>query len=158
MMKPFHAAICLTMALVGCGPLNTNYKEGVSVATLNRDQTACDVAALRDVPVATQIRRLPPEYIPPLRRCKKNGDCVVIPGYWLPGEIVTYDANARLRARAAQQCMSAKGYTRVSIPPCPGNVAQSAPVAATTRLPRLTPTTCVIRNRDGSVQIVQTRG
>lgn len=152
------ATISLGFALIGCAPLQTNYKEGVSVATLNRDQTTCDVAALRDVPVSIQINRYPPEYIPARRRCNKRGECVVIPGYWLPGKVESYDANARLRARVAQQCMSDKGYTLVSIPLCSAAVSEAAPDAATTRLPRLTPTSCVIRNRDGTVQIVQTVG
>lgn len=150
------AAISLGFALIGCGPLQTNYKEGVSVATLNRDQTACDVAALRDVPVSIRVHRYPPEYVPARRRCNKQGECIIVPGYWLPGEVESYDANALLRARVSQQCMSDKGYVRVSIPMCPGSVSQAVPQRATMRLPRLTPKSCFVRNRDGSIQIVQT--
>ncbi|MEQ6247965.1 hypothetical protein ABMC89_03645 [Sulfitobacter sp. HNIBRBA3233] len=148
----------LLLGLAACAPLETNYKPGVSVTTLNRDQTQCDVAALRDVPVATQVRRLPPQYVPPRRECSKDGKCITTQGYYLPGEIRSYDANAPLRARAAQQCMADKGYARVSIPACPAEVAQAAPQAATVQLPPLTENSCVIRNRDGSIQIVRTAG
>lgn len=160
-IMPMQNLLLMTLpllALAACAPLETNYKPGISVATLNRDQTRCDVSALQDVPVATQIRRLPSRFVPPEEICGADGECRTRPGYWIPGELRSYDANLSLRRRAAQQCMADNGYAPVSIPPCPGGVARAAPPGATTRLPELTPDSCVIRNSDGSVQIVQTAG
>ncbi len=142
------------LLLAACAPLQTNYKAGVSVTQLNRDQTQCDVRAEREVPTRLQIRRLPPEFVPARRVCRKDGKCRVIEGYWIPGNTVTYDPNQNLRARVAQQCMADRGYAPVSIPACGDAVRAAAPARATTRLPRLTDRSCVIRNRDGSFQIV----
>ncbi len=142
------------LVLAACAPLQTNYKPGVSVVQLNRDQTRCDLSALRQVPVSTQVRRDPPEYFPPRRHCLPGGRCRVTPGYWIPGEVYSYDANLGLRRRVAQQCMADRGYAPVSIPLCSNAVARSVPRRATTRLPRLTEGSCVIRNPDGSLQIV----
>ena len=59
-----RALALLPLALCGCLPVSTYYAEGVSFAQLDRDNTRCDVAALRDAPVATQTRQHPPRYIP----------------------------------------------------------------------------------------------
>ncbi len=142
-------------ALCACAPLTTYYKPGVSVSRLDRDTTACKVKALRDVPQSIVVRRYPPEYIPPLRNCDAAGNCrIVRGGYYRPGETFTYDPNDSLRRKVEQQCMADRGYGRVSIQPCPSNVARAAPPKATSRLPQLTPNSCVIRNNDGSFQIV----
>ncbi|APE45364.1 hypothetical protein BOO69_07750 [Sulfitobacter alexandrii] len=138
----------------GCAPLTTYYKPGVAVDRLNRDTTACQVSALRDVPASTQVRRIPPEFVPPRRRCDSAGNCSVVPGYYIPGETVSFDPNDGLRDRVERQCMADKGYAPVSIPPCPDTIARAAPPAATRVLPALGPRACVIRNRDGSFQIV----
>jgi hypothetical protein len=53
--------------------------------------------------------------------------------------------------------MADQGFVPVSIPACPSAVAQAAPQRATTTLPPLNDKSCVIRNDDGSFQIV-TRG
>lgn len=155
-MIRISVALCLaTFALSACAPLTTYYKPGVSVSRLDRDTTACKVRALRDVPSSTVTKRYPPEYIPPVRECNAAGKChVVRAGYYRPGETFTYDPNDKLRRTVEQQCMADKGYGRVSIQPCPGNVANATPARSTTRLPQLTPTSCVIRNSDGSFQIV----
>lgn len=140
--------------VAGCAPLTTYYQPGKSVGTLNRDTTTCQVSALRDVPASTQIRRIPPEFVPPRRICDSAGNCRVIPGYYIPGEVISYDPNDGLRKRVERQCMADKGYSPVSIPPCPDNVARAVPVAATRVLPPLGPKACVIRNKDGTFQIV----
>ncbi|MFD2739318.1 hypothetical protein ACFSUD_07060 [Sulfitobacter aestuarii] len=149
----FFAALLVS----ACAPLNTYYRPGVPVGTLNRDTLACEVQALRDVPVATRIRRLPPEFVPSRRICNSAGDCRIRRGYYLPGEIISYDANEGLRDRVETQCMADQGYAPVSIPRCPAGIARAAPAGATRVLPVLVPESCVIRNRDGSFQIV-TRG
>ncbi|MCZ4254936.1 hypothetical protein PVW51_13280 [Sulfitobacter sp. PR48] len=154
MKRIWMAAIFGLGVAASCAPLTTYYKPGVAVDRLNRDTTACQVAALRDVPASTQVRRLPPEFIPPRRRCDSAGNCTVVPGYYIPGETISFDPNDGLRKRVEQQCMADRGYAPVSIPPCPDNVARAAPPAATRVLPALGPESCAIRNRDGSFQIV----
>ncbi|MBD3663174.1 hypothetical protein [Sulfitobacter aestuariivivens] len=150
--------VLVGFGIVACGGLETYYRPGVSVSTLNRDTDACKVKALRDVPPSTQVRRYPPEYIPPVKECDADGVCTVVRvGYFIPGEIVTFDPNDALRKRVENQCMADKGYLPVSIPPCPGNVVNTVPARATKTLPDLTPNSCVIRNKNGTFQIV-TRG
>ena len=155
-MKRYVVAILvLGLGLSACAPLNTYYKPGVTLAALDRDRTRCRVKALRDVPRSTQVRRIPPEYIPPVRTCNAKGQCQTIrPGYFIPGELVTFDPGDGLRADVERQCMAARGYAPVSIPPCPDAVARATPAGVTKRLPKLGRTACVIRNSDGSFQIV----
>tara|TARA_R110002110_G_scaffold20312_41_gene82544 strand:+ start:5464 stop:5937 length:474 start_codon:yes stop_codon:yes gene_type:complete len=147
-------AIVLLMGAGGCAPLQTYYQPGKSVSALNRDTTGCQVAALRDVPASTQIRRIPPEFVPARKSCDSAGNCTVIPGYVIPGEVITYDPNDGLRKRVEAQCMADQGYAPVSIPLCPDEVARATPAAATTILPPLGTKACVIRNRNGTFQIV----
>tara|TARA_R110002049_G_scaffold23545_10_gene83716 strand:+ start:106225 stop:106710 length:486 start_codon:yes stop_codon:yes gene_type:complete len=144
-------------ALAACAPLNTYYKPGATVAQVTRDTTACEVKALRDVPASTQVRRMPPRFVQGPRICDAAGNCRYGPGYYIPGEVVTFDPNDGLRKRVEGQCMADRGFAPVTIPPCPDSVARAAPARATTTLPALSPKSCVIRNSDGSFQIV-TRG
>ncbi|MGC1505743.1 MAG: hypothetical protein WA782_16565 [Sulfitobacter sp.] len=141
-------------ALLACAPLETYYKPGTTVTTLNRDTTACEVEALREVPVSFQIRRRPPIFVPGTRSCDAAGNCTGYHGYYISGGVESYDPNVALRQRVELQCMADKGYVPVSIPPCPDSVARATPAAATTRLPALTENSCVIRNKSGSFQIV----
>ena len=144
-------------ALAACAPLNTYYKPGVSVQALDRQTLACQTQALREVPSSTQVRRTPPRFIPSRQRCDASGACVVIPARHIPGDLVSYDPNDGLRKRVEQQCMADKGFAPVSIPPCPDGIARATPARATTTLPKLNENSCVIRNSNGSFQIV-TRG
>lgn len=158
-MKRFMVYVSLAgLGLMACTPLNTYYKPGASVATLERDATACQVRALRKVPASTQVRRIPGEFVPPVKQCANDGTCrIVRPGYFIPPEVITFDPNDALRKRVEGQCMADKGYAPVSIPPCPEAIANATPAKATKRLPPLTANSCAIRNQDGSFQIV-TRG
>ncbi|UWR36246.1 hypothetical protein K3762_10555 [Sulfitobacter sp. W074] len=161
-MKPIsprasRSAFALTFVALmaaACAPLNTYYKPGATVAQVNRATTSCEVQALRDVPISTQIRREPPRYVPERRHCDANNNCTTRGGFYVPGELVTFDPNQDLRNRVEGQCMADKGFAPVSIPACPSNVARAAPARATTTLPALNPKSCVIRNSDGSFQIV----
>lgn len=152
----------LTMAAVigvaACAPLETYYKPGAAVATLNRDTLACEVSALNKVPSSTRLRRGPPIFIPGTRICDADGVCKTGKGRYVPGPLERYDPNDGLRFRVERQCMADKGYAPVSIPQCPDAVARAAPPATTMRLPALGEGSCVIRNRDGSFQIVRTQG
>ena len=61
-MRLWIALACICVASA-CLPLRTYYAEGVSFATLERDNTRGDVAALRDAPVANVVRQGPPRFI-----------------------------------------------------------------------------------------------
>ena len=145
----------ITLVVLGaCQPVSMYYRPGVTVAKANDDRLDCEVSALRDAPVATQIRQQPSFYVPPRQYCDASGNCYVRGGYWEPGRVYTVDVNAGLRRQLTDRCMAQKGYAPVSIPPCPPSVADAAPRGATTVLPALTANSCSIRNNDGTFQIV----
>ncbi len=150
--------LVLLSCVASCSPLSLYYKPGASVAQLQIDTTNCEVQALRDAPVANQIRRSPPIFYPGRRYCDPNGRCYTSPGYWVDGPLYTVDVNEGLRERVTNQCMAQKGYAPASIPQCPQAVATAAPVSSTKTLPQLTENSCVIKNRDGSWQIVNAPG
>ncbi|MCB1343544.1 MAG: hypothetical protein KDK24_21260 [Pseudooceanicola sp.] len=145
------------LVLAACEPLSIYYRPGVTVAKLETDRTACEVSALRDVPVNKELRERPPILIPGETFCNAAGACVTRPDRWVSGGFYTIDTNRELRLRVTDQCMAKKGYQPVSIPRCEGAVAQSAPAGRTTVLPRLDTNSCAILNRDGTWQIVTTR-
>lgn len=158
-MKQFLILTGLAAMVLGaCAPLTTYYKPGVSVAALERSTTNCQVKALRDVPASTQVRRIPPEFVPPVKKCDADGKCTIVrAGYFIPAEVYTFDPNDGLRKDVERQCMASKGFAPVSIPPCPDSLARATPARATRVLPKLTPKSCAIRNADGSYQIVTRR-
>lgn len=153
-MKRVLSLLVFALLVAACGPLSLYYRPGVSVTRMQTDQTNCEVKALRDAPVASQIRQRPPVYFPGRQICNSTGSCYYEPGYWLDGGVYTVDVNADLRGRVLTLCMAEKGYQPVDIPPCPSNVASAVPPAQTRTLPTLTQNSCVIRNQDGSWQIV----
>lgn len=153
-MKPFAPLLSAALALAACsGPLLLYYRPGVSVTRMQSDQTRCEVAALRDAPVASQIRQSPPVYFPGRQVCSSSG-CYYTQGYWLPGRTYTVDVNADLRRRVEQQCMAGKGYQPVSVPLCREAVKSQVSPRQTRTLPTLSETACAIRYEDGSWQIV----
>lgn len=155
LMKLLPVFLCTVVSLGACAPLTIYHKQGATVSRMQSDTRACRVKALRDVPVNTQIRTTPARYIPQRRVCDASGNnCELRGGYFIPGEVYSFDASKGLRAEVETACMARRGYAPVSIPPCPGNVAQAAKPARTNRLPALTPKSCAIRNQDGSFQIV----
>ncbi len=153
-MKPVVALLNATMLLAACtGPLAIYYRPGISVARMQTDQTRCEVAALRDAPVANQIRQRPPIYFPGRQICGAGG-CYFSEGGWIEGSIYTVDVNEDLRGRVEAQCMAQKGYQPVSVPLCSGPIRSAVQPAQTLTLPRLTENACSIRYDDGSWQIV----
>ncbi len=142
------------LALAGCAPLDIYYKPGASVARLNRQTLSCETQALREVPPSVQVRRGPPRYVPARRHCRKGRHCHSRGGFFVPGDLITYDPNDGLRKRVELQCMADQGFVPVSIPRCPDRVARAVPAQATFTLPVLTENACVIHNGDGSFQIV----
>ncbi|MFT6674295.1 MAG: hypothetical protein ACJAVM_000466 [Sulfitobacter sp.] len=157
MVFRFTPVLLMLTLFSACAPLNTYYRAGANVAQLSRETTACEVRALRDVPASVQIRRIAPEFVPAHRSCDGAGNCRIVPGYFIPGETISFDPNDGLRKRVEVQCMADKGFAPVSIPPCPDALAKAVPRRATATLPALDAKSCVIRNDDGSFQIVTRR-
>lgn len=155
-MKP-RFAFGILFALCACAPLSIYHRAGVSVAQMQRDTTDCEVQALRAAPVANSIRRGPARFVPGPRICDAAGTCWRGADVLIPGEIYTVDVNKGLRDRVTLQCMGDKGYAPAQVPVCPAGVRSAAPKGTTTILPPLSERSCVIRNDDGSFQIV-TRG
>ncbi|MEM6373565.1 MAG: hypothetical protein AAF727_12405 [Pseudomonadota bacterium] len=135
-----------------CLPVSTYYAEGVSADRLARDDTRCDVEALRAAPVANQTRQTAPRFVP-RRVCDATGACYNQGGYWIPGEIYTVDVNAALRQRVKAQCMTDRGYRPIELPACPQGVANAAPAGPSPVLPKLNDNSCAIRT-NGGVRIV----
>ncbi len=107
---------CLLSLLAGCAPLSIYHKEGTSVSRMQSDLLSCEVAAAQDVPIATELRREPPYYVPGDRVCYSNGKCYLRGGYYIPGRVYTVDANRGLRSRVQAQCMADQGYSPVTLP------------------------------------------
>lgn len=147
----------MALLLSACAPLTIYHKPGIPVSRMQSDQTACEVSALKDAPVAPLIRQYPPIYYPGHRVCNASGTCWTTPGYWEDGGFYTVDANKDLRNRVLSECMARKGYRPVTIPSCSPAVKSAAPIRQTTVLPRLTPQSCAIRRNGGGWQIVTPR-
>lgn len=153
-MTPLFRLFPVALALAACGPMSLYHRAGVSVSRMQADTTECQVQALRDAPVANQIRQRPPIYFPGQRVCNAAGNCWSAPGYWIDGGIYTVDVNQDLRARVTDMCMARRSYTPVSLPACSPAVQRAAPPRQTSTLPALTANTCVIRYDGGGWQIV----
>ncbi|WP_246139442.1 hypothetical protein [Falsiphaeobacter marinintestinus] len=153
--RHYLLAILGFAGMVGCDTsLTTFYKPGVAVSRLQTDQTRCEVDALKDAPVANEIRQRPPVYLPGRRVCNSAGQCWTNPGYWVDGGFYTVDVNTDLRKRVLDMCMAGKGYEPITIPACSLQVREAVAPRQTTALPKLGPTTCVIKYQDKSWQIV----
>ena len=153
-MKHYLKIIPALLVLAACGPMSIYYRPGVSVSRMQNDTTNCQVAALKDAPVSTQIRQRPPIYFPGYPICNGDGSCYRTPGYWADGGVYTVDTNLDLRNRVVDMCMANKGYQPVSIPTCPEGVKSKVQTQVTTQLPTLSQNSCVIRYNDNQWQIV----
>ncbi|WP_237028995.1 hypothetical protein [Phaeobacter porticola] len=149
------AALVLILGLTGCGPVAVYHRAGVDVARRDTDLLTCEVSALRDAPVATQIRQHPPIFRPGQDICR-SGHCYHHPGYWEDGGIYTVDANADLRERVERACMAEKGYQTVAVKRCPQSVADAVGTRRSATLSALTENSCAIARRGQSPQIVET--
>ena len=153
-MKPPFTLAVAALALTGCAaPLSIYYRPGAAVTRMQTDETHCAVKALKDAPVANQVRQYPPVWFPGTQYCNSNG-CYYSPGYWVDGGFYTVDVNRPLRERVQTLCMAEKGYQPVTLPRCSTAVAKAAPPAQTTTLPRLTQESCAISYKGGGWQIV----
>ncbi len=152
-MRVSFQIIVAGLVVGACAPLSLYYRPGVEVSRMQSDATRCEVAALKDAPIANEVRQHPPVYMPGTRYCG-GGGCYHGPGYWVGGGVYTVDVNRDLRRRVQNMCMAEKGYEPVRLPRCPASVARQVPAAATRTLPPLSQSSCAISNRDGSWQIV----
>lgn len=156
MTKPIRTLVFLPILLgvVSCTPLTLYYKPGVEVSRMQTDTLGCETQALRDAPVANEIRQSPPEFYRGERICNAAG-CYYGPGYWIPGHIYTVDVNRSLRVRLKQNCMAEKDYQLVKLPNCSLAIEKAAGTGQTTQLPQISENFCAIKNKDGSFQIVE---
>jgi hypothetical protein len=153
-MKRIAFSIAALLALSACDTgLSFYYKPGQSVSRLQTDHTNCEVQALRDAPVANEIRQSAPIYFPGRSYCDASG-CWSGPGYWAGGHVYTVDTNRGLRQRVLAQCMAQKGYQPVDLPACSPAVRSAVAPKQTTVIPKLTESSCAIRLDGGGWQIV----
>lgn len=138
-----------------CGPLPAYYKPGAEVSRLEADTLSCETRALKDAPVATEIRQRPAVFYPGHRYCS-GGQCYYRPGYWADGGTYTVDTNRQFRQRLAKACMADKGYQQIELKRCTG-ASTAGETVGQTLLGPLDETSCAIRNRDGTVSI-RTKG
>ncbi|WP_405111712.1 hypothetical protein L0Z65_06260 [Phaeobacter sp. BS52] len=153
--KHTFAALLLVSGLAACGPVPVYYRAGADVTRRDADLLSCEVSALRDAPVATQIRQHSPIYRPGGEICR-NGRCYHRAGYWEDGGIYTVDVNADLRGRVEQSCMASKGYQSIALKRCSQSVADAVGTRRASTLPTLTQTSCAIARRGQAPQIVAT--
>ncbi|NOE25776.1 hypothetical protein [Ruegeria sp. HKCCD6157] len=153
-MKTLFPMLVPLMVLSSCGPLSLYYREGETVSRLQKETTQCQLKAVKEVPVANQIRQSPPTYWPGRTYCDGRGHCYRSPGWWQPGRVYTVDVNQGLRNTVEAQCMAQKGFRPVSLPPCKQNVKSRVPATRTTTLPPLNSASCFVKFDDGSFQII----
>ncbi len=153
-MKTILPTLICLLILSACGPLSLYYREGESVSRMQNETTNCQVQALKDAPVANQVRQSPPVYWPGRTYCDGRGRCYRNPGWWEPGRVYTVDVNQGLRNKVEAQCMAQKGYRPVSLPPCKQGVKSRVPPIRTTTLPPLSSASCFVKFDDGSFQII----
>ncbi|WP_037315902.1 hypothetical protein [Ruegeria halocynthiae] len=153
-MKSVLRLLLPVMVLSSCGPLSLYYREGESVSRMQTETTQCQVQALKDAPVANQVRQGAPTYWPGRTYCDSQGRCHRSPGWWQPGQVYTVDVNKGLRNTVEAQCMAQKGYRPVSLPPCKQGVKSRVPAVPTTTLPPLSTQSCFVKFDNGSFQII----
>ena len=155
----FHRFFLLIgfLLLSACAPLTIYHQTGVEVAKMETDLLACQVEGLDQAPVASQLRRGAPRYVPGYRHCSSSGQCYRRGGYYIPGEVYTVDTNAPLRRKLENQCMSQQGYRRDEIPDCPLGTTTAQAATATQKMPPLSEKSCAIRGNGGRWQIVEAK-
>ncbi|MEO3417344.1 hypothetical protein AAFO92_22025 [Roseovarius sp. CAU 1744] len=146
-------AIAACLFTVACAPLQLYYKEGETVARMDRDETRCEVTALRQVPTDIRTRYIPPQY-QHYKVCHGTGYCSWHRRLISPGRHESYDANLPLRARVTEQCMADKGYVRTKIKRCDAATTEATTLRATQVLPPVSEKSCAIRLKSGRWQIV----
>lgn len=147
----FMALLVGCVALTACGPLPVYYRQGTLLQRQENDTLTCAANALKQAPVANEIRQNPPIYYPGRRYCNA-GNCWHTPGYWMDGGYTTVDVNRSLRTRIEQSCMTQKGYQRIELPRC--NQSQIASSSLGSKQPALTQNSCAVRLENGSIGVL----
>lgn len=129
--------------LAGCFPVEIYHKDGAALTRLQADETACQVQALKEVPV-NKMTRVTPIRMVPRKVCDASGACETT-YRTIGGQVITYDANEKLRARYEAQCMTDKGYRTVELPICQGDTPATLPG----KVPALTEDSCAVRTKTG---------
>lgn len=140
--------MCLfALGLASCGPVPVYHKDNTSFAAFDQDLLSCQVQALRDAPVANEVRQEPPVYYPGRRICH-DGSCYRTHGYWRSGRVYTVDTNEALRNRLERSCMAQKDYALVEVQRCPPGTVRP-PKDALRRLLPPTADNCAISLKGG---------
>lgn len=142
-------ALCGIAVLASCGNVGMFYREGADQSAVTRKQISCETAALKQAPIAQELRQRAPTYIPGDRYCRAGG-CYGRPGYWVDGGFYTVDANQSLRNSIITQCMADAGYGLIELPKCQGDKGASI----TRRQPALSDNSCAVQTADGQYHIV----
>lgn len=144
-------------AFTACAPPPLFHKPGASPAELQRNLTACEVSALREVPRDLRTRFIPAQYSS-FPQCNAFGHCFPRTRLIQPARTESYDANAPLRARVTEQCMAQAGYRPVSLPACDPERVRAASLPAGAAQPSLGPGSCALRLASGEWRIVTPEG
>lgn len=146
-------ALTCTLLTAGCAR-EIDYREGATMAEVNRARDTCALAAETQAPYRPATRMEPGDWIPERKVCDAAGNCTIRPGRMGLPQIVRYDGNATRRVLLARTCLADKGFDRVSLPYCQSNVRNATPQAVTRVLPPLTPQSCIIGRGGSAYQIV----
>ena len=141
-------------------PHQLYWKAGETYSQTQSDVTNCEVEALQAVPRAMAIKATPayttPVYSTPVKtNCHPQGTdttCTttggqVYGGDTYGGRTYSYDANEPLRERVVMQCLSRRGYRRVTLPVCSEEQAKGAIPLRGARLPFIDKVLCVTKDR-----------
>ena len=151
-MRRIALRVVPVVALLGaCAPPTIYHKTGAAPAQVEAARTRCEVAALRAVPRDIRTHYVPASYLPS-RRCTAHGPCFTHYMLVSPARYESYDANAALRARAADQCMVEAGFAPVRLPACDPDTVAAPPADAAQ--PPLAETSCALRTGAGGWRIV----
>lgn len=151
----FTSISIVLLGLVSCGPLPVYYNADSDQARTSSDTLACQVKALKDAPVANEIRQRAPVYYPGTQHCSQ-GKCWSRPGYWVDGGFYTVDLNQGLRKRVEQSCMAQKGYQQLELPRCTKEQAAALQSVSerSSQSSALAENACALRKKDGSTVIL----
>ncbi|WP_179380018.1 hypothetical protein [Jannaschia marina] len=109
----------LLLAACAGGPEPVWLKPGTPSLRAEQDFLACAAEARRDFPERSRIATAP--RITLGGGLCRSGVCV---GAHNTPDVFDTDRNEPLRDRAVDACMTAKGYQKASLPPCPGGAAR----------------------------------
>ncbi|MEP1612563.1 MAG: hypothetical protein ABJL72_11665 [Roseobacter sp.] len=115
---------------------------------------ACQVSALEQAPVATELRQEPPRYIPVRSYCRSSGRCYREGGFFVSGQIYSVDVNAKLRGDVEKQCMLSQSYSSVKVKRCTSGLHPPNDAGNSNRMPPLSENTCVTKDTQGQWVII----